>query len=90
MIKKGFKIVKPHLNEMRLPEITLNIDQVLLKQRETHRKSRMSKLVLNPSFLCHFYVWGQIEPNSVDKYTIIEMEIFGHFGLLPSCCFPND
>ena len=28
-------------------------------------------------FYDHFYVWGKIEPNSLNKHTIIEIEIFG-------------
>ena len=35
--------------------------------------------LINP-LMFRFYVWGQIEPNSVDKHTIIE--VFGHFGHL--------
>ena len=33
-------------------------------------------------FYDHFYDWGQIEPSSLNKHTIIEIEIFGHCG----CC----
>ena len=27
-----------------------------------------------------FYVWGQIELNSLNNHTIIDIEIFGHVG----------
>ena len=42
-----------------------------------------SAMVLNPPIMFRlydpFYVWGQIEPNSLNKHTIIEIEFFGHF-----------